>query len=101
MRRRRQVRSERSEWRSTSHQHDPAIVRSLLEMYDFEMWPRVRADGGAYERHGGRVADEQRRLRLAIGGDELRGFQVVDEALQPDVERLQPLHAAESVAPVG
>ena len=26
MRRRRQVRSERSEWRSTSHQHDPAIV---------------------------------------------------------------------------
>ena len=70
-------------------------------MDDFEMWPRVRADSGAYERHGGRIADEDRRFRLAIGGDELRGLQVVDEALETDVERLQTLHAAESVAPVG
>ena len=36
-----------------------------------------------------------------IGGDELRGFQVVDEALETDVERLQTLHAANPCRQLG
>ena len=70
-------------------------------MDDLEMRPRIRADGGAYERHGTRIAHEERRFRLAIGGNELRGLEVLDEALETDIERLQTLHASESVAPVG
>ena len=70
-------------------------------MDDFEMRPRIRADGGAYERHGSCVADEKRRFRRAIGGDELGGLEIVDEALETDVEQFQTLHAPEAVVPVG
>ena len=94
------VAAHRHEARALAHHREALVAADLLDADDLEARPRVRPERGAHERHRQLGAVEQRLADVGAGGDEFRGRQIGDDALEPERQQLGALHAREAAVPV-